>query len=925
MSAGYIQLAAIGQQDAYLTGDPQVTYFTGVYRRHTPFVLEAYDIPFLGQQVLYGVNNICRIPPKGDLVRSLTLKMTLPALQATGQDFYWGVPPSVSNAATIIFNGNYNYPNIAPYVGVQYYSTFNLPNWFNTYFNNKITYDVANSKFIFQNVSNVYVRPFNGTTNYGVFWGLDPRNASRTSNGYLIYDVSGSRGSDFTLEQAGWLRNPLGGMPDPPTASGMYLALNQNLQISGRQFINFNDASLSAKYWTNFDFIDKFSITQGGRISFKDPGIYMARVGFKLGSGSAFDIGLGQSSTEDGVPPFPVFSTGYTWRVSPDPATPAILPFIITDPNSTVYMYVSATGSTLASNSYVAISPASDVFLLSKDVTVQNNIIPFTSNLIPSGSGFTSQITDGSFNFNVNTLGVHMIHGVLYMKSGYVSKVQLLQNKSNLIYEYDMSSQGRDPTFTFSMPLIVSNIQSTWQMNVYYTGESTILSNSYFIFNQVGVFPPTRPGVELPKQGLMFQSNTSTLTTPFRFNSTDFTSNGVPYVVTTSPSTSNLVFSNVGTYMVSAVLSTADQITSISFGSTTYQVGLGLKPPYTFHVPLRVTNLSNTYGVTITTNGTTSSPNLFSGSFISVYPIATNVTSAITYSYYDSVATWAIDSAELKIGGQSIQTLSGEYIELWNDLNIPYENQQGLKLLTGKGDTSRITKARTYLVNLPFYFNNNPELSIPIVALDRQDLEVHITLKQYTDLTSTPTGDQSLDMTIITEYVYLSDPEIDWFKTNRFDYIITQCQYQKFTLEPRFNRGIFELNFTNPVKELFFVIQPTGNLPYDYSGNGLQSLGLSFNGQDAFSDTTTDVIYVGTIEPFNHHVNFPTRQFYMYSFASNPGSPKPSGAVNFSRINQILLQVKTSATFFERQLRICALSYNVLRIENGLAGLRFNI
>ena len=51
MSAGYIQLAAIGQQDAYLTGAPQVTYFSGVYRRHSPFVLEAYDIPFLDQQV----------------------------------------------------------------------------------------------------------------------------------------------------------------------------------------------------------------------------------------------------------------------------------------------------------------------------------------------------------------------------------------------------------------------------------------------------------------------------------------------------------------------------------------------------------------------------------------------------------------------------------------------------------------------------------------------------------------------------------------------------------------------------------------------------------------------------------------------------------------------------------------------------------
>jgi hypothetical protein len=80
MSAGYIQLAAIGQQDAYLTGEPQVTYFSGVYKRHTPFVLEAYDIPFNDQLITYGGTSICRIPPKGDLIRSLTLKVDLPAL-----------------------------------------------------------------------------------------------------------------------------------------------------------------------------------------------------------------------------------------------------------------------------------------------------------------------------------------------------------------------------------------------------------------------------------------------------------------------------------------------------------------------------------------------------------------------------------------------------------------------------------------------------------------------------------------------------------------------------------------------------------------------------------------------------------------------------------------------------------------------------
>ena len=77
MSAGYIQLAAIGQQDAFLTGSPSVTYFQGMYSRNTPFVLEAYEIPFNGTQVNFGSQSICRIPFKGDIIRGLTLKINL--------------------------------------------------------------------------------------------------------------------------------------------------------------------------------------------------------------------------------------------------------------------------------------------------------------------------------------------------------------------------------------------------------------------------------------------------------------------------------------------------------------------------------------------------------------------------------------------------------------------------------------------------------------------------------------------------------------------------------------------------------------------------------------------------------------------------------------------------------------------------------
>ena len=46
MSAGRTQLSGIGQQDMYLTGNPQITHFKAVYRRHTNFAVETYKLTF---------------------------------------------------------------------------------------------------------------------------------------------------------------------------------------------------------------------------------------------------------------------------------------------------------------------------------------------------------------------------------------------------------------------------------------------------------------------------------------------------------------------------------------------------------------------------------------------------------------------------------------------------------------------------------------------------------------------------------------------------------------------------------------------------------------------------------------------------------------------------------------------------------------
>ena len=43
MGGGLMQLVAYGAQDIYLTGNPQITFFKVVYRRHTNFSMECIE------------------------------------------------------------------------------------------------------------------------------------------------------------------------------------------------------------------------------------------------------------------------------------------------------------------------------------------------------------------------------------------------------------------------------------------------------------------------------------------------------------------------------------------------------------------------------------------------------------------------------------------------------------------------------------------------------------------------------------------------------------------------------------------------------------------------------------------------------------------------------------------------------------------
>ena len=330
--------------------------------------------------------------------------------------------------------------------------------------------------------------------------------------------------------------------------------------------------------------------------------------------------------------------------------------------------------------------------------------------------------------------------------------------------------------------------------------------------------------------------------------------------------------------------------------------------------------------------------------------------------YNASIATSVIQHVDLVIGGQTIQRLTGDYIDMYNQL---YSNKDdaGTTLYYMNGHNNQIqivTAPSTFYLNLPFYFFRNPSLAIPICAITRQLIEIHIKFKDVDDDVTFSYGEVNGNMvrtktelgsiveaSMITDFYFITRDEINFLLTRPMQYIITQLQLSTMQFKPNETKKSALLKFTNPVKELFFLAkEETGanvgnedrllditssdqafsshvtNKRSDY--RFVKNIRFECNGKRMFDHTGK---YLAYEQSLIHHTGCPdpAYEFYTYSFALKPELYYPTGQLNMSRIIHKKLDVELDETSTSRNINfsIYALNYNLLHVEGGLAGLKF--
>ena len=324
------------------------------------------------------------------------------------------------------------------------------------------------------------------------------------------------------------------------------------------------------------------------------------------------------------------------------------------------------------------------------------------------------------------------------------------------------------------------------------------------------------------------------------------------------------------------------------------------------------------------------------------------------------VAERAISSVELSIGGQRIDKHYQKWWRLYSELYL----DEAKKATWGKMTTA--ADGDTVYLPLVFFFNRNPGLYLPLIALQYHEVRIDIDLASDFD-----TFLNKSVFKVWANYVYLDTEERRRFAQKGHEYLIEQVQHTGTdTVDPSATKQV-RLSYNHPVKELVWCFSntaaksslwnftknnlateialesnqtadnldsncyvPISNLgtpmyatklstaAYTEEASGkLETFKLVLNGQDRFKEQKGK--YFNQVQAYNHHSGCPAPGVYSYSFALKPEEHQPTGTCNFSRIDNAQVAVKMAAGT-ATSMHMFATNYNVLRIQSGMGGLAFS-
>lgn len=342
-------------------------------------------------------------------------------------------------------------------------------------------------------------------------------------------------------------------------------------------------------------------------------------------------------------------------------------------------------------------------------------------------------------------------------------------------------------------------------------------------------------------------------------------------------------------------------------------------------------------------------------------PIVDSNGNAITapVSYVNCIGHALIQEITIEIGEQEIDRQNGEWMEIWSNYTTTTDKQTGFYNMIGKLDgftpPSLFGPLKLY-IPLRFWFCKNPGMALPLIALQYHPIRINLTLRPLPQMYYSPnlvnqphcivsdvTPAAITELMLWGDYIYLDVDERRRFVSNTHEYLIEQTQYTSIIpISPGASSGSLRLEFNHPIRELFWYVQRDDMIRYheyfNYSSVATFEVGirtdilattvLQLDGFDRFQ--VRDAGYFRLVQPWQYHTVVPEDTFvYSYSFALRPEDAQPTGSMNASRMDSIILQITVDPTLVNTlgtlHSRVYATNHNVFRVADGFGGVLFTI
>lgn len=190
------------------------------------------------------------------------------------------------------------------------------------------------------------------------------------------------------------------------------------------------------------------------------------------------------------------------------------------------------------------------------------------------------------------------------------------------------------------------------------------------------------------------------------------------------------------------------------------------------------------------------------------------------WAWIRNLGNHLIRNVDLKIGGQLVDSHSGEFLHMWQQLTTSKDHQKAYDRMLGNTEAVSVLAANhgdvELHIPLQFFFNRRASQALPMIALQYHAIELEVTFEKLSNLLVATSnigvsGMSGLGITMKDAFVYTEMIFLDTEERRRFAQLAHEMLIETVQVVPAlalpYKSTNVSLSFNHPVKEIFWGLR----------------------------------------------------------------------------------------------------------------------